>query len=360
MKKHAKRRKWILAAVAILLLAGAGAAATMLGGGIEADTESVDRGDVVRNLKETGTVDARNTAEVLSVLTGTIARLSVEEGMVVQTGDRLLEFDATAAGYDLKSLQADLAGVQALARQATDRAERVRLLYEQGAVSLEEFEAAQAAARELRTRSSSLDYTIRSFSESTGTAGVKAPISGTVTGLYVKEGESVLTGSVLLEITDMDDVFIRVELVAEDADRVGENAKARVLQESSKFDAGGSVKKVHLKARESVSDLGIVQKRVTVEIEAPGIRDLRLGSDVDVEIELDRADAVLRVPKRAVFREGGQDRVFLVEAGKAVLRDVTLGMEGDDHYEVVDGLSEMDIVILSPGNDIVEGVKILE
>lgn len=360
MKKHAKRRKWILAAIAVLVLAGAGAAATLMGGGIEADTASVDRGDVVRNLKETGTVDARNTAEVSSVLTGRIDRLVAEEGMAVQAGDLLLQFDAAAASYDLKSLQADLAGVQALARQATDRAERIRILFEEGAVSLEEYEAALAAARELRTRSASLDYSIRSFSESTGAAGVKAPISGVVTGLYVKEGESVLAGSSLLEITDMDDVYILVELVAEDADRVAAGAKTWVLQESSGFAVGGFVDKVHLKARESMSDLGIVQKRVAVEIGAAGIRDLRLGSDVDVEIELARTDAVLRVPKRAVFRENDQDRVFLVEGGKAVLRDVTLGMEGDDHYEVVDGLSEMDLVILSPGNDIVEGVKILE
>jgi HlyD family secretion protein len=50
--------------------------------------------------------------------------------------------------------------------------------------------------------------------------------------------------------------------------------------------------------------------------------------------------------------------VFAVEGGKAALRDVQIGLRGEDLYEVLDGLQEGDVVILRPPSDLEPGGRV--
>ena len=107
-----------------------------------------------------------------------------------------------------------------------------------------------------------------------------------------------------------------------------------------------------------MSDLGVSQKRVTVEVSFGSEKTARLGSDVDVQITVDKKENVLRVPDLAVFEKGRKNCVYVVKDGKAVLREIKTGLEGEDYMEVVSGLSVGDKVILSPGDNISDGVRI--
>ena len=109
-----------------------------------------------------------------------------------------------------------------------------------------------------------------------------------------------------------------------------------------------------------MSDLGVSQKRVTVEVSFGTVEPIRLGSDVDVAITVDRKADILRVPDLAIFEKAKKDYVYVIEGGKAVLREVKTGLEGEDYTEIVSGLSEGDAVIVSPGDDISDGVKVKE
>jgi len=107
-----------------------------------------------------------------------------------------------------------------------------------------------------------------------------------------------------------------------------------------------------------MSELGVNQKRVTVEISLGTTEPIRLGSDVDVEITVEKKKNVLRVPDLAVFEKEKKDCVYVIEGGKAVLREIKTGLEGEDFMEVLSGLAEGDTVILSPNDDITDGIKV--
>ena len=46
------------------------------------------------------------------------------------------------------------------------------------------------------------------------------------------------------------------------------------------------------------------------------------------------------------------------ERGKTVLAPITVGLEGEEYVEILEGLSEGDLLVQSPGNDLEEGMKV--
>lgn len=358
--KLLKGKKWIIIGAAAILVIVA-AAVSLVNSGIAVESEEVGLGDVVKILKETGSVESKSAVTVTAKSSGEIRGLKVSEGDSVKAGDLLMTSSGTGATLDIKSQQAELAGLQAQYSQARELAEKNKALYDQGALSYEDYNTSATDAKQLASQIAALKYAIESYSESTGAGGVTAPVSGVLTGVYVKEGEFVAAGAPLFEISNLNDIYVKTDFIAEDADLIKEGDKARIYNEDANFsDDNGVVKKVYLKAEDKMSDLGVNQKRVTVEISFGTQQTIRLGSDVDVEITVERKANVLRVPDLAVFEKDRKNQVYVIEGGKAVLREVKTGLEGEDFMEIVSGLSKGDKVIVSPGDEISEGVKVKE
>lgn len=357
--KKGNRKKWIIV-IALLLVLIASAIGFLYTGGVEAEVVLADEGSVQKLIKETGTVESGNAIVIASNFSGEIKGVIVSEGDSVKAGDILLSGDESVAQLDLKSLRAQLSGLEVSHGRAREAVNKSKTLYDQGALSREEYGAAVASEKELAAQVSSLRYSIESFAKASGTSGVTAPVDGTITEVYAKEGEYAVAGAGLFELSDLEDLYIKVDLIAEDADKVevGDQVLVYAGDSGGLPATGSSVRRIHLKAREELSGLGIIQKRVKVEIQMdPGI-SLRLGSDVDIEIVIDEKENVLRVPENAVFEQDGSHYVFVAEGGKARLRQVKTGLEGDDHIEIISGLAKGEEVVRSPGNDIEDGVRL--
>ena len=121
----------------------------------------------------------------------------------------------------------------------------------------------------------------------------------------------------------------------------------------------GTVRKIHPQAMSKISDLGIEQKRVKVEINIEdSLEGLRPGYDLDVKIIINSRKNVLLVPENAVFEKEEKDFVFVNENGKAVLREINKGIESTKQIEVISGLKEGEMVIMSPDKSLEEGLAI--
>jgi HlyD family secretion protein len=360
MKK--KIRKIIIVAVAVIVAAGAGAY-YMSGSGIPVSTFAAERGAIEKLIIETGNVEAANSVTVSGKIQGQLFAVDVKEGDAVTEGQRIALYTDDNTGSvvaaDIDSLRAQIAGLRIQANQASDLAAKNRQLYEQGAMSYEEYNQSDTAARQLASQIASLEHTIVSRSESVGSRELVSPISGTVTSVMVNEGEIVSPGSPIVEISDISKVYINVDLISEDADEVTEGDKVRVTSESNALiDDAASVSKIFVKAREIMSDLGIIQKRVPVEVTLSGGKSLRLGSSVNVEIIVDERQNALRIPDNAIFELNREPHVFVAEDGKAVLRAIETGLEGEDFTEILSGLSEGELIITSPAREIGDGVSV--
>ena len=360
--KQKNKKKIIILAVIVLLVAASGIYA-VFGNQIPVEVADLDSGEVEKLIKESGTVESAGATVVTATGTGAVEALLVSEGDEVKAGDLLLSGKGAAgAQSQVQSMKAELSALQIQYNQARNTAEKNRTLYENGALSQESYTQSKAAADQLAAQVSALSHAINSYSESADAPTVTAPIDGIISEVFVKEGQVLAPGTPLFEIFDPQALYVKANLVTEDADLLTVGAEARVYsdrRDAAAFkDEKAFVRKIYPKAQEKMSELGINQRRVPVEIELSTVSFLRLGRELDVEIVVDRAESVLRIPDIAIFEKDKMDFVYVVEGGKAVLRQVETGLKGEHFTEIRTGLSQGESVILSPGNEIEDGVRV--
>jgi len=70
------------------------------------------------------------------------------------------------------------------------------------------------------------------------------------------------------------------------------------------------------------------------------------------------ADSALQVPSSALFRTGDQWAVFAIRGGRAVRQTVNVGQQAGLSTQVLSGIAQGDQVIVHPGNQIENGVRV--
>lgn len=363
IKVNRWKKKWIVAVV-IAVLAVAGGSAAYLNQGIVVSTDMAKTGVVLKLIKETGTVEARNKILVSAKSSGELKGLVLTEGEVVTAGQVLLESSQSGARFDIKSLQSQLSGLQTQYNQAKTISDKNQALYGEGALSYEEYAASLTTAKQLSSQIAALHYNIQSFQETSGAGEVLSPMAGVVTEVFAENGQIATAGAPLFEIADLSYLYIETKLITEDADRVETGMLVRVKNDQDDIvDEAAVVTKVHPKAVSFTSELGVTQKRVIVEIDMKAQRALRLGSDLTIEITTDKKDSILVVPSQCVFEQDHKNWVYLVENDIAKLQAVEIGLEGEDGTgqeltEITSGLEEGAVIIVAPDDQVKNGVRI--
>jgi HlyD family secretion protein len=82
------------------------------------------------------------------------------------------------------------------------------------------------------------------------------------------------------------------------------------------------------------------------------------GYQVDARVVLSEAQAVLKLPLTALFRDGDSWAVFVDSGGRAELRRIEIGRRNSVAAEIVAGLEEGERVVLHPSDRVVDGARI--
>ncbi|MGI6732320.1 MAG: efflux RND transporter periplasmic adaptor subunit [Anaerovoracaceae bacterium] len=360
--KNGKKVRATVVILAVILVVGVIAVASIYGNKVPVNSALVDTGRVERLIEESGTVQSDNTIIVMADRSGEIQEVHGSVGDKVNVGTLLSTGKAMAgAQSQTQSMNSELKALQIQYNQAKESAEKNRALYEFGALSYEEYNRSVIAAEQLAAQISALQHGINSHRESTSVTGAKSPITGVITEVYVHKGQVVQGGAPLFEISDLENIYVEVDLMAEDAELIQEGDLVRVSNHEMGFlDENARVRKIHPKAKDKVSELGISQKRVTVEVALSADEAVRIGSSLDVEIILDHKEDVVRVDKHSLFEMDERFYVYVIQEGKAHLRQVEKGLEGKDFTEIKSGLSKGEKIIKTPSNEVEDGVRVQE
>lgn len=168
-----------------------------------------------------------------------------------------------------------------------------------------------------------------------------APMDGTVTMLALVEGEMVSAGTPVVELGDLERFVVEVSLDETDvaAAKIGQEAIV-TLDAFPDMALAGEVTDI---APVASVQSGVVLYPVTVELSSVE-SGVRAGMTADVQIiSASKAD-VLIVPLRAVQSEGGSSYVWRQTAEGFERVAVVLGVMTETEVEIVDGLSEGDVV----------------
>lgn len=143
-------------------------------------TEKISKGDIVVQVRATGTVNAVKTVLVGSQVSGTIAQIYVDFNSIVKAGQIIAQIDPTFLAASVKESEANLERVQAQVNEAKRNLNRFRELFSKALVSQAEMDAAQTnyetSIAQLKQAEASLDRARVNLRYAT----IKAPIDGVV------------------------------------------------------------------------------------------------------------------------------------------------------------------------------------
>ena len=360
---------------------------------------------LVTTVSAGGTVEAVEEVVVTTKLAGRVAAVPVKEGDAVYAGQVLVRLEADEMLAQVQQAEANVRAAQARLRmleqgaRSQERAQveaaveqaragyesakaglaRMQSLYETGAVSKAQLDAAQLqhdvakaqyesalqqrsvvqtgprpeememARAQVAQAQAALQYVRLQAANTT----ISSPISGTVTRRSVDPGELVSTmpgQANLVTVAQLDQIYLALDVSETDL------GKIRVGQQVTIHADSYPDRTFQGTVRELAQAADFRTRTFKVKVLVVN-RDhaLRPGMFARGEITVARLDGVMVIPRDAIVRTNGEATVFVVEGGKAHLRTVQLGITGGPIVEIRRGLQPGESVVVAGQSDLSDG-----
>lgn len=365
---------------------------------VTVEVAAVERDSMQVTVEEEGETQVADRYEISSPVSAFARRIEVEVGDSVEEGDPLVHLEspraslldprsraeararAEAAEAQVQQAERRVEAAEAAAERAREERERTERLVEQGSATRQALEqavseerqaeanlqAARAAVASARAELASARAVLRAgpgLGEHQEVQSVlRAPASGRVLTVHRRSAGLVPPGDPLVEVGNTDLLEIHVDVLSQDALRIEPGMPVHLDQWGGGQQVEAVVDRVEPQGQTDVSALGVEEQRVTVVATLVSLPDpwTRIGSGYRVLarfIVWEEAD-VLQVPTSALFRTEDGWGVFVVEEGVASQRRVTVGRQSGLTAQIKSGLEEGETVIVHPGNELDDGVRV--
>jgi RND family efflux transporter MFP subunit len=340
---------------------------------IAVTTAQVAMTDVARSIDSGGVVQARTTATIAARILAPVREVRVSPGDRVRAGQTLIVLDgddlaagarsaraaAAAAEQGAKAAAAELLAAeagQALARASHDRIAGLEVKRSATAQELDDAIATLRSAEARVAGASARALEAASAVESARAAGdqastvdsfrtIAAPFDGLITEKLVEPGNMASPGMPLLRLEDTRGFRLEVRVDESRIGQVRNGDSVPVFLGAGTTSITGTVVEV---SRTVDADA----RAFLVKIALPDARGVRSGEFGKARFGGTPRRA-LTVPSSAIVRRGQLTSVFVVDNGLARLRLVSLS-----ESEVLAGLTESEVVILSPPAGVTEGRRV--
>ena len=329
------------------------------------------RGAIAEYFQVTGTVVPLQAASLSSVASGAVLSVGAQIGERVHRGELLVQIDDSTlraqqaqAAANLSQVSANTQGGAATAQAnlasakvADDTAQanlhRNQQLFHEGYVSKSALEQAQgqASAADAAYRDAFVaaqNASLRSGGNSAAVAAMKnaeaavsalnaqlaqtsvrAPFDGVVTARKVDPGSLATPGTVLVEVAQLDRVFVDVGISGANLASVHVGTPANVtIAGLGNRTWHGNVEYLNLAAAPET-----LIYRARIPLSNPDLA-LRGGMIATVAFQSAGKTAVLLAPRAAVFQTDTGYSMFVIDSGKAKAVAVDVGIQNDQQAEV--------------------------
>jgi len=315
-----------------------------------------ETGSITAEAHGTGLVAPAPGAELLVIAPepARIVEMPKAEGDTVKRGDVLVRFEIPSTAAEVSKQEAETKRAQARIENARAALARAKDLFDRGVAARKEVED---ATKELADAEADL-AAAQAASTAAGAMAARSVVRATFDGIVAKRshnpGDLVeASGSdAVLRVVDPRRVEVVASVPINDALGIAVGAPARIV------DAWASTGDDSLKV--VARPAAVQQGTATVAVRLAFAKPTRypVGAPVRVAIDTDTHHNVVLVPASAVVREGEETAVFVVENQMAKRREVKIGIEDDDHVEIVSGLKAGEMVITSGQNGLPDGAKV--
>ena len=360
---------------------------------VNADTLSISEvrsGEFNDYIRISGQVQPMTTIQISPQEGGIVQEILIEEGSKVKAGDEILRMSNDNLDLQILNSEAELAEKENLLRNTMISMEQQRLsvqqeklqleievkrlkrkyeqnkaLYEEKLIAREEYlmaeEDYQIAAGRLRlvkeraTQDSlyrsveisqmqesleNMRLNMQMIRKRKDNLTIKSPIDGELGLLDVVLGQSIASGMKIGQINDLDSYKIEAQIDEHYIDRVSAGLEARFERQNETF--GAVIRKVYPEVRE-----GKFKADFRFNGEQPA--NIRTGQTYYLNLQLGQPEKAILIPRGTFYQKTGGKWIYVVspEGGKAVKREIRIGRQNPQFYEVLEGLEAGEKVITS-------------
>ncbi len=337
-----------------------------------------------------GTVKPITTVQISPMESGLVERIVAGVGTMVRKGDVIVELSNNSLSMQILNSEADLAEKQNILRNTLISMEQNRLNLRQEQMQLDmEVERKRRAftnndvlyKKELLARETWLqskedyEYSVKRRSlimerqkqdslyrtnqvkqmesdlqsmarnmqlirQRVDNLLVKAPIDGEVGALDVVLGRNVGSGSSIGQINDMSAFKVATLIDEHYIDRIVVGLPATIERQERKYDM--VIRKVY-------PEVSGGQFRADFTFAGDIPENIRIGQTYHINLQLGEASEAVIIPRGAFYQTTGGSWIYVVDPSgeKAYRRDIRIGRQNPQHYEVLEGLEPGEKVITS-------------
>jgi len=304
------------------------------------EVATVTSGTVVDRFEAVGTLEALEAITVVSQIDALAINIPFQEGALIETGELIVQLDDA-------QLKAEEARAEALRDQKKISYQRTKSIVEQKAAAPQDLDDAAAA---LKVAEADLAF-IRARLAKTRIA---APFTGLVGARRVSPGAFLRAGEPITDLARIDQ--LRVIFYAPERYVSSLSPGAEVTVSSPAYPG------YELKGRISVVEPVVDPETRTVKILARVAnpdRKFRTGMSANVSAVLSERKNALTVPDEAVFAEGNQQMVYVIQPDSTVApTPIVCGTRLSNAVEVVKGLSVGTKVVRAGHQKLFPGAKV--
>jgi HlyD family secretion protein len=332
----------------------------------------VTTGEIVAEVMGTGTLEAKVRTVVSTKIAGRIAEMRVDQGDAVLAGQLLLRLDDSefrqqveiarsaldAAKATVERVQADAVRAQAILEQSRIEFRRREALFTSRSIAAneidkrkEELKVAEAdlektraavveSRKNLLVAQNTVDYQLARL----GDTLIAAPFDGLIIRRDRDPGDVVVPGTSIFLLISTRSLWVRAWVDETEMQRVNEGLRARVVfradpETSYRGRVARLGRETDRETREFLVDVGV--ERLP--------ENWSVGQRADVFIETARKEKATLVPSQLIMRSQGKIGVVANRDGRAVWQTVSIGLRGQTHVEIVEGLAPGEIVVQMQG-----------
>ena len=351
---------------------------------------TVEQGEFNDYVRLTGSVQPMTTVQLSPLESGVVERIVAEEGTQVKRGDVILEMSNNSLSMQILQSEADLAEKQNILRNTMISMEQERLALRQEKLQLDlevsrlkrTFEQNQSLyndkllAREDYLRSkedyelavgrrnlvlerqrqdslyrssqvTQMEESLRSMQRNmelirqrVDNLKVKAPIDGEVGMLDAVLGQSLQQGANIGQVNDLTTYKVQAQIDEHYIDRITTGLVASFERQDTRYEM--QLRKVYPEVRNG-------QFKADFRFVGDAPENIRSGQTYYLNLQLGEAAEAILIPRGSFYQATGGKWIYVLDATgeKAYRRDIRIGRQNPQYYEVVEGLQPGEKVIVS-------------
>ena len=308
--------------------------------------------------------------DVTALESGRITMAQVERNTHVTAGQPILTLTNEDIPLQIRQADSDILEAEAQLMRAEHSFKRYAELMELSAVSAEKYDEAEAAYKAARARLENYRAHLQQLQMRQDRLQVRSPIEGEVLRLYQKVGAYVTAGTAVALVGDFSRLYFTAPVEDRIARRIAINKGIDITfdnKEMAQKSYGGE----YAAGNQGLSQVfhGHVAKITPPLEEEAAVRQVVWEIDNSVGILEPGVypRAVLRpnfvrkclaVPRSVIINRESNEVAVMSAAGTLERRSVVTGASDGTYIEIIQGLSEGDVVITSDTDGIKDGVAV--